>query len=359
MKRSQFFICILLGLFVMWWFFKRNGHSGDSTAEKTPTDTSSKETVVRTQNPSKLRNATQEKSKQEIQLAAIFAEASDPSFAKYRYEQMQIDPNFDWRQPINFWGKVVDENEQPVTGASIHFTWNDTSERGTSNADTKSDGNGFFSLKDRRGKRLYVDVEKEGYYGSREARNSTFEYADPFEGRFTPDANKPVVFHLGKKAGGEPLICGEKLFGFKADGTQYYLDLIAGKKYTNTPPLEWDVAVRFRRSEGKIFDWSVVLEGNDGGLIETDDEFKFLAPESGYERIEIEKSKDDPKWKTDWGYRFYVKSRGGKNFGRIEAEIIPKYSQNAAISMKYCLNPSGSRNLEYDESVQPKPKVFE
>src|ERR1041384_415618 len=33
------------------------------------------------------------------------------------------DPQYDWKQPINFYGKVVDENDAPVPGASIHFDW--------------------------------------------------------------------------------------------------------------------------------------------------------------------------------------------------------------------------------------------
>ena len=34
-------------------------------------------------------------------------------FLRYR-EHVRADPAYDWKQPISFYGKVVDENNQPV-----------------------------------------------------------------------------------------------------------------------------------------------------------------------------------------------------------------------------------------------------
>jgi hypothetical protein len=125
------------------------------------------------------------------------------------YQQTGIDKNLEWGMPINFWGRVVDESNEPIANANVHFEWNDISKKGTSDASTKSDSNGFFSLTERRGKRLYVDVGKEGYYSGGDARNATFEYAQP-EMRFVPDQNNPVVFHLRKKGETEPMVHREK-----------------------------------------------------------------------------------------------------------------------------------------------------
>lgn len=85
-----------------------------------------------------------------------------PAVMEYVKKSM-ADPQYDWKQPINFYGRVVDESNVAVVGASIHFTWNDISKKGTSDANTTSDGNGSFSLNARNGKRLYVDVGKDGY----------------------------------------------------------------------------------------------------------------------------------------------------------------------------------------------------
>ena len=54
----------------------------------------------------------------------------------------------EWRFPINFWGKVVDENDRPIEGALVDFYWNDLSRAGTSRVKALSDANGFFSLLD-------------------------------------------------------------------------------------------------------------------------------------------------------------------------------------------------------------------
>ncbi len=109
------------------------------------------------------------------------------------------DPEYDWKQPINFYGKAVDENQQAVEGASVDFKWTDLSADGTSENHATSDKSGFFSMVNRKGKCLSVTVSKAGYYSSGDARKASFEYANPAEGLFTPDVNTPVLFHLRKK----------------------------------------------------------------------------------------------------------------------------------------------------------------
>lgn len=89
--------------------------------------------------------------------------------------------------PINFFGKVLDENEQPVATATVGFTWNDlppeeettnfTGESFTpfaymhsSKSQTTSDAQGLFSLVDKKGKGLSVTVSKAEYYPTASAR---------------------------------------------------------------------------------------------------------------------------------------------------------------------------------------------
>ena len=49
-----------------------------------------------------------------------------------RYVQnVRAHPAYDWKQPINFYGRVLDESNAPVANAHAHFEWNDISERGT------------------------------------------------------------------------------------------------------------------------------------------------------------------------------------------------------------------------------------
>jgi hypothetical protein len=258
------------------------------------------------------------------------------------------DPQYDWKQPINFYGKVVDENGTPVPGANIHFTWNDLSPQGTSHADTSSDESGLFSLTDRQGKRLYVEISKDGYYTSGNSRRAAFEYANPADGLFTPDAANPVVFRLRKKGEAAQLIHGLKLFGSR-EGTLSYVDLTTAKAALK--PLG-DLTVECTRSErsaDKKFDWTFTLSVVSGGLIESTDEFMFLAPEAGYRSsFQISHRINDPDWTGREKHKFFVKSQDGQHYARIEITIIPDYGQNAAYDLEWYLNPNGSRNLESD-----------
>ena len=259
----------------------------------------------------------------------------------------RADPQYDWKQPINFYGRVVDESNVPIADANIHFTWNDISEKGTSDADTKSDGNGFFSLIDRRGKAMSVTASKDGYYTYSSERLSSFEYANPADGLFTPNPNNPVVFHLRKKGVGESLIHGSKLFGSRIDGTLSYVDLVESKNSLTSPG---DLTVRCVRSErnaDKKFDWTFTLGAPDGGLVESTDEFMFLAPEEGYQpTYEISHKASDFDWVGQEKHKFYIKSQNGKHYARIEITIIPDYNKNAAYDLNWDLNPNASRNLE-------------
>jgi len=90
-----------------------------------------------------------------------------PASNDKRLNQMKEDAEKalnDWRTPIEFYGKVVDENTNPVSGAQIDFDANDTSAEGTSFYHTQSDADGLFSIKNIQGKILGVKVNKEGYY---------------------------------------------------------------------------------------------------------------------------------------------------------------------------------------------------
>ena len=82
-------------------------------------------------------------------------------------ERTQADPTYEWKQPINFYGKVVDQDGMPIEGASVDFSWTDLSPEGTSQHHTVSDSSGLFAMLNQRGKRLSVTARKEGYYSAR------------------------------------------------------------------------------------------------------------------------------------------------------------------------------------------------
>jgi hypothetical protein len=97
------------------------------------------------------------------------------------------------------------------------------------------------------------------------------------------------------------------------------------------------------------YDWSCVVEGIGGGVIETQDEFMYYAPESGYQpHYEVTVAASDPKWSDRATRHLYLKSNDGKIYARLEVEIFANYQDKAVFSVKYYANTNGSRNLEYD-----------
>src|SRR5579859_6589500 len=67
----------------------------------------------------------------------------------------------EWRTPIAFYGKVVDEKGMAVPDVTVDFSCNDVSATGTSTYHTKSDANGQFSISHIKGKLLVVKATKD------------------------------------------------------------------------------------------------------------------------------------------------------------------------------------------------------
>lgn len=284
----------------------------------------------------------------------------DPQYADYYLKQKQLDRQFDWKRPINFYGRVVDENDQPISGVAVNFSWNDISTTGTSKAQTTSDAGGFFFLLDQKGKRLNVAVTKEGYYTLRDSKQPSFEYANPYDGLFVPDANNPVVFRLRKKGTSEPLVIFNKNFTMPKDGSAVGIELFEGKK---VPPEQADMIFRcwtqdHEKDAFKRYDWKLEVQVPKGGLVESTNEFPFLAPLDGYkETDEIEMPKSlEKEWKRTFERNYFVKAKNG-NYARITFRMIAHGDHFCIVGS--ALNPSGSRNLEFDPAVQPKQTHFE
>lgn len=266
----------------------------------------------------------------------------DPRWAKKRVLD-KVDPKWQGRVKIEFYGRVVDQFGTPVEGAMAAFTWTDLSQNGSSAAQTLSNSTGLFQLEGIRGKHLNVRVSKKGYQPFEENRPS-FEYAGFWEENFhEPDAKNPVIFKLWKKSEAEPLAHreGEITVGIGKVGT-VHLD--------SSTQVQVELITN---GELREKNWSSKLRMVGGEIQLTTDEFPFKAPESGYNG-ELSLDLKTPK-PANWGglYQgglFYVKTANG-HYGRIELKTIPG---KAFMRYSWFLNPSGSQNLEYDPAKQIK-----
>ena len=275
---------------------------------------------------------------------------ADPRWADRRQRQQQ-DPQYEWKTPIKFYGIVLDQNQQPISGVEASMEWTDMSPKGSSEATRTTDANGKFSITGIQGKNLNVrSLKKEGYAEARKTNPHGFEYVGFWEpSYYEPDSNNPVVFHMWKKGASEPMIQrGPTLLGAQNDGTPTSFDLATGRKTTTG---SGNIALRITKGQkaNKRFDWTATVEGLGGtGLIESTDEFMATAPADGYQpQWTFSQKTDDEKYQSEVQTKFYVKTGDGK-YARVEIRIIPEYNETAAVDLTVYMNPSGSRNLEFN-----------
>ena len=179
---------------------------------------------------------------------------------------------------------------------------------------------------------------------------------------FVPDSSKPVVFRLQTKGQAEPLLVVDypgfaQIAQFERNGPPVELDLLQGKEVTSGGQLTLEFWGDPIDKTKRVFDWRCRLSVPGGGLVETAKEFSFQAPEDGYlPFIEIDMPLDEEEWKSSIRRKYFIHLSDGR-YGRIEFYLL---ARNGVFTVKSAINPSGSRNLEYDKAAQPpKPQVYE
>jgi hypothetical protein len=91
------------------------------------------------------------------------------------------------------------------------------------------------------------------------------------------------------------------------------------------------------------FNWKLQLSVLNGGLVETDEEFAFQAPQNGYQpSIVIDMPATNQNWLGEIRSKYYVQLPDGK-YGRIDFYLLP---YNGVFKVQSAINPDGSRNLE-------------
>ncbi len=262
-------------------------------------------------------------------------------------EAKEADSSFEWKTPITFYGKVMDENAAPVGGAKIEFCWTDISRHGTSKKHVLSGAQGLFSLTGVRGKGLTVGVEKEGYHSLRE-NPFGFEYCDYFDFH-RPDPAHPVVFHLLKANIAEPMVHRDCEVHLKLDGSPVYVNLLTGKTGQDgqLEIQKWRSETWWNdRKHGLKFDWRVLLRIPDGGLVDVGKETPFTAPAGGYSpEFDINLPKSGQTWATAVTKKMCFVFGNPPKYGWMKLDA-DDYS--SVVNIELWVNPSGSRNLEFD-----------
>ncbi len=266
------------------------------------------------------------------------------------------------RTPISFYGRVVDQHHAPVSGvkveASVHVVTSFMQEHREKYV-TATDADGRFQYVGLHGQDLAINLAKEGYQFKSNLKSYEYSGLTPENQRHHPDPAAPVIFEMWKRQGSVPLISGDKFFKVKADGSPFTIDLMKGSIHEGRG-VEGDLIVLVNQppgvARGTHFDWSFTVEAiGEGGVEAISSEYPNEAPLDGYRaQIVCGLKANDGDWSNVRHEKFFVKSRNGNQYSRVDVDVHANYQGNAALSISYLVNPSpGSRNLEFD----PKKRI--
>jgi hypothetical protein len=277
---------------------------------------------------------------------------------------------------IVFYGRAVDQFGEPVPAADVEgiVLVNTGSRGGQVRRQTATDAQGYFQFGGLKGQDLGIGIRKEGYEYRRRESSFSYSYFEADHKRHIPDPKNPVVFVLWKKQGAEPLIHYEKVWRFPVNSGPVKIDLLKAK--VGQP--DADITVNVSRTPltmpygDRGFAWKVAMDVEGGGLVSAGEiDYYNQAPATGYEPHleyvqEAQSIRAAQEGRITWTWRenvadtFYLTSRNGKNYARIELRIRPNSDRKegdneALIAAKVWLNPNGSRNLEFDPAKATKP----
>ena len=335
-------VVVVAAFLLLWWLHARQRPAQSGSSAQAPVAPASGAQTAQTRDvPSAVHSAVQ--ALQEI-----------PARVEQRRKHAANERVYDeWRTPIEFYGKVVDENAIPVPNAQIDFDCNDLSANGTSYYHSQSDADGMFSINNIQGKLLGVKVKKEGYY-SYLPLGDNFYYAGE-NVNFEPDKNKPVVFRLRRKGLAERLILLRRNYKLPRDGTPLAIDLTTGVSTTSS---NGSFIVQCWTDDqgkpaGQRYSWRCLLTIPTGGFSLSDERFPFLAPEGGYvATTEIAMPSDRADWKSEVPLSFFYRLGEGL-YGRMRFSVIA--GGDHFCTVESYLNPSRSRNLEFDPNNVIRP----
>lgn len=271
-----------------------------------------------------------------------------PSFQVRRTEFKNI---FNQLQPINIYGKVIDQDENPVAGAKIEIAWESVGDI----SGNPGPGQVFWATSDDSGLWEFL-FEKPHSAFIADARKPGFDYVN------TQDSDRDLVEH--KTARNDPVIVrmhkkGETTFLIHHEGPRMIRVLSQNPQTISLGLLEKttdmqnsesykdvQIAVDFNRASSA---WTITYSatnGADGVMVGTNRLYE--APQGGYENKVIQRGPVWPRY-------IYLRSRIPVIYTRIDLEysIWKGSDTNQVLSISYnvWVNPYGSRNLEYESDL--------
>jgi hypothetical protein len=253
------------------------------------------------------------------------------------------------QSPLLYYGKVVDESNQPIADVQVSYTAhtvNKSREDIFNTGMVKSDGRGIFKIDGINGIGLMLQLSHPNYYLYPDNSTGFDKRSVPRKGYFSDSEEKAELFRMHSKGHPVPLVHrrgsadvpvngGSASVNFDGTEDSQVIGTLQIEASGNTPK-NWSPTP---------YDWSVRLTMSNGGLIESTNQFDFIAPDVGYQQsIEIDMTKDQQGWSDSVSKSYFVKLSNG--YARMEIHIRAKTP--LYVSLDYYFNPDGSANLEPD-----------
>lgn len=260
-----------------------------------------------------------------------------------------MNPMKDFMQtPIEFFGIVLDQDNNPVPGANVSASVFDNLVKG-SRLSTLSGSDGRFTIRSN-GLSLHIEVAKPGYNkikrgSTLRASSQGFDFGvDNGRGVYKPNAASPTVFQLrGEK---NPVQLEELRAQSKIprDGSLVTLSLANANGIA--------LHIRCNTNENSqipnaAYDWRCEVSIEGGGIQEVTDEFNYTAPSDGYEStflIDMPKSLDAKAWSSRANKKLWIQF-SDRTYARISFMMNARGDHFATVEGHR--NPAvNHRNLE-------------
>ena len=267
---------------------------------------------------------------------------------------LAADRDAEWKAPIEVYGLVVNQSNQPIAGATATMRWV-ALDGNTPARSVATDANGRFSISGIQGNGLCVDVEKEGYSSFRTARQSFGFLCAADHNFYVPDSNNPAIFRLWEYSNPEPMYDVRRAnMPLSVDDKTHWMDVLAGRM-TNSGQVGFSV-LRVDPTNW-LAGYTITIHAAEGGgvkLAALDDELMFEAPENGYQpEIRIVQP---PGYVFEKGkiLRFYLRTPD-QRYAAMDIQVSQNNRGQASVTTQMYLNPSGSRNLQFRDDLRLRP----
>jgi hypothetical protein len=253
-----------------------------------------------------------------------------------------------WRTPLRYYGKVIDENGNPISGARATYGGNALDPTLTQEIRNEgfvtSDQRGIFKIEGLYGVGLMIEVSHPDYYAYPTNSTGFSVRSLPQKGYFSDTEDKAEVFRMHSKGNPVPLILRRGGFHTPNDGSIANFPLRGNTRAEILGQLQiqgWSGL----RSQANPYDWKIQLNLPDGGIVESTNYFDFVAPETGYSKsVNFQVSGSEMARK-----QFFLKLPSG--YIRFKLQVI--MGKDMFVSGDYYYNPDGSRNLEPSQEIRP------